>query len=116
MANLTYSTDANPDTIVGARCLVPTGPGVPIPTARTGVIGGTLLIELQDRRRGGNNTLTVLPAAFAFGRIGGSGHLVTGNVTAIDPDALYAIEILDPAGDDANPWPTIAALAVELAP
>ena len=116
MANSTYSTDTSPDTIVGARCLAPTGPGVAMLTAYTGLIGGALLAELQDRRRGGANTVTIFPAGFAFGRVSGRGHLVTGNVTAIDPDELYEVEILDPAGDDTNPWPTIAALAAELAP
>lgn len=84
-------------------------------TAYTGRIGGSILAELQSRRVGGTNTTTVFPAGFAFGRVGG-GHLVTGNVAAIDVNTLYDIEIIDPAGSDANPWPTVTALAAELIP
>jgi len=115
MPNYTVDVEPSPATIDGARSLTLTLAGTPLPTAYRGRIGGAVLAELMLRRRGLGETLVSFPAGFAFGALSGRG-LPSGVSAAIDAEALFDITCLDPTGTDANPWPTITAIAAAITP
>lgn len=111
MPDYTVDVEANPASVRASRALSPdTATGSPIPTAYKGRLGGAVLAAYMDRRAGGTSAASVaIPAGFAIGDLRGHGLPTSPNV-----DDVYHVDCLDPDGSDANPWPTLAAIAAAI--